>query len=95
MNDLLHSPLALRLTAGFALGLLVGACYLALLWRAVQASLRTAQGAPLALAALRLALAWAGFMVAAQAGAPGLVSALAGFLTARTLVLRRARQELA
>lgn len=71
----------------------LGAVYLALIGRSVAAvaSDRPASGAVLWFA-LRLALAAGAFWVAAQSGAVALLSAMAGFLVARSVVLARARR---
>ena len=80
----------LRAAAPFGLlGALLGAGYFAALRQNVE---RYIQGAPLgptlALHLGRLLLAGLAFVLIARAGAPALLSALAGFLFARALAVR-------
>ena len=76
-----------------AAGALLGAAYLALIARSVAAIGSRAGWRAVALpAALRGILAVAALGFAAQYGALPLVLMLGGFLLARTVVLRRARE---
>jgi hypothetical protein len=83
------APLEWTLAAGFAAGgIILGAGYFALLRRSL--ALRAAGALALALGRLLAAVAFFGF--AARFGALPLLSAFLGFLAARPLALRAARE---
>ena len=79
---------------GLLLGTVLGWVYFQALWVTVSAlPRRQHRGARLVLSLMaRLALAFAVFVLVARwGGLPALLPTLAGFLAARTLVMRRAR----
>jgi len=79
--------------AWLAAGAAMGAAFLYLVARSVAAIRRPgARGAAAGFLVLRMALAVAVFTLAARQGALPLVSALAGFLVARTVAIRRMRE---
>lgn len=86
--------LALTLALSLLIGAALGWAYFRLLWAAVERLPRQqSPGSRMVLALLaRLALAFAVFaLVAKFGGAPALMAALAGFVLARTVLVRRAR----
>ncbi|MDF1856560.1 ATP synthase subunit I [Pseudooceanicola sp.] len=93
MMNPLDLPLIPLLPACFVAGLILGYAYFAALRH--TAGLIVKGGQPLLGLALtfgRLALLGGGFWLAVQAGALALLTALAGVLGAKAVILRRARQ---
>jgi len=81
------------LAASFAVaGFVIGLCYFALLHRSVALYSRPGSaGRAILLTLLRLAAATGFFVLTARHGAGSLLASFVGFLGARTLTLRRAR----
>ena len=82
------------LVGAFVAGGIVGLAYFAALWFTVRALPSSTRPARLVLVSylLRLGMAGAMFVLLVRAGGwPALVSALAGFVIARTVMVRRVR----
>jgi ATP synthase protein I len=93
MIDLAALPLPVTLTLCFSGGLLLGFAY----FRAMRITADLIVGGGSALLGLaltvgRLFVLGAGFYLAVLAGGPALLAALAGFLCAKALMLRRTRE---